>query len=314
MNIRRIICIVAITLLTVTGHDAKAQFVVNDPVHTALAGVNGATATADAMSNFLTLLEQLATAEENLEQVKEWKEKISKWQEDIQAAREFINEVNNMVAVARRLQSQVMLIESYRTAIMSSAGSNFNEYYLANILNYVTALGWAVQGLMDDINSILEELGLTKAERKAEADKATDRAIELMDEMTNKIIIDLSFLQDVSELVAFENFVMGRSPETGLNCIGAERTEFARYEEGSSNQESAASEATVLQGGRTLKDTLYKIILMIIGFSCVCALGFALFRYVNGAPGAEQMFIRIFAIIIIVIIVFSMINKMVFGS
>lgn len=315
MKIKRLICIAVCALLCLfTGHKAHAQFLVNDPIHTALTGVNAATATADAFSNLMALIDQIELAGDQVEHLKEWKEKLSKWQEDIEAARDFINEVNNMVALARKLQSQVQMIESYAAAISSAAGSQFNEYYLANILNYITSLGWAIQGLMDDFNFILDELGLTKAERKAEADKTTDRVIKLMDEMSYKLIVDLTFMQDVSELVAFENFVMGRSPETGLDCIGAESTGAVEYEEGSPNQDDGASESEVKQGGKTLKDSIYQIILMIIGFSCVGSLGFALYRYVNGSPGAEQMFVRIFAIVVIVIIMFSIISRMVFGS
>lgn len=289
---------------------AQIPTVVNDPVNTAQSIYNGAQATTDAFSNLTALLQTLDVAEEHMAKFELFKEKMEDLTENIQKAQKFINDARDFVGLFEQLQAQIKLMEVYAEVIKSSATKDFNEYYLSNLINNTVGMAQNAQMLMATISKIINETGLTKGEKKQLTDELYDKVQAQINESNEKIMSDLIFMQDVSELVAFLNLCLGRPPGSGLNYIGAE-TSVSTTEPPTP---APASEAEVKAGGKAMSNVIFDIVFIIIGISCLGSLMYAFGKYIVGAYESENIFLRIFGVVVIVIIVFTLIRQMVFGA
>lgn len=305
----RLIAVCVAVCAHVVSH-AQIPTVVNDPVNTAQSIYNGAQATTDAFSNLTALLQTLDVAEEHMAKFELFKQKMEDLTENIQKAQKFINDARDFVGLFEQLQAQIKLMEVYAEIIKSSATKDFNEYYLSNLINNTVGMAQNAQMLMATISKIINETGLTKGEKKQLTDELYDKVQTQINESNEKIMSDLIFMQDVSELVAFLNLFLGREPGSGLNCIGS-NTSVSKTE---SPAPAPASEAEVKAGGKAMSNVIFDIIFIIIGISCLGSLMYAFGKYIVGAYESENIFLRIFGVVVIVIIVFTIIRHMVFGA
>lgn len=305
----RLIVVCVAVCAHVVSH-AQIPTVVNDPVNTAQSIYNGAQATTDAFSNLTALLQTLDVAEEHMAKFELFKQKMEDLTENIQKAQKFINDARDFVGLFEQLQAQIKLMEVYAEVIKSSATEDFNEYYLSNLINNTVDMAQNAQMLMATISKIINETGLTKGEKKQLTDELYDKVQAQIKKSNEKIMSDLIFMQDVSELVAFLNLFLGREPGSGLNCIGI-NTSVSTTELPAT---APASEAEVKAGGKAMSNVIFDIIFIIIGISCLGSLMYAFGKYIVGAYESENIFLRIFGVVVIVIIVFTIIRQMVFGA
>lgn len=305
----RLIAVCVAVCAHVVSH-AQIPTIVTDPGNTAQSIYNGAQATTDAFSNLTALLQTLDVAEEHMAKFELFKQKMEDLTENIQKAQKFINDARDFVGLFEQLQAQIKVMEVYAEVIKSSATKDFNEYYLSNLINNTVDMAQNAQMLMATISKIINETGLTKGEKKQLTDELYDKVQAQINESNEKIMSDLIFMQDVSELVAFLNLFLGRAPGSGLNYIGS-NTSVSKTE---SPAPTPASEAEVKAGGKAMSNVIFDIIFIIIGISCLGSLMYAFGKYIVGAYESENIFLRIFSVVVIVIIVFTIIRQMVFGA
>lgn len=289
---------------------AQLPTIVTDPGNTAQSIYNGAQATTDAFSNLTALLETLEVSQEHMAKFDEFKKTMHNLTENIQQAQQYINDTRDYISLFEELQKQIKMLEAYAEILKSSATEDFNEYYLSNLINDTVDLATNAQMIMATITRIINETGLTKAEKKQETDKLYDEAKEKVDKTKEKIVSDLGYMVDVSQLLAMLNFILGRDFHSGLNCIGADTSENSN----SVVTDNGASEAEVKDGGKAMNSVIFDVIFIIIGISCLGSLMYAFGKYISGSYESENIFLRIFGAVVIVVIVFTIIRNMVFGA
>ena len=291
-----------------------AQAIVSDVQNTATNTLNGLRATTDAFSQLTSMFESLDIAIEHMNKFEEFRKAMSKLTEDIVNAQKFINEINDFANLFKALERNFLTLKTYGEMIKSSAGEEFNEYYLSNLINQTVALGKSAQSTLQMISTIIRASGLTKGERQQLISDKTKEAEQEIQAMGKKLQEELANLKDTQEGMALINFTLGRQSKDGLKGIGAQSTDFSQST--SSNlrlSEAGASETVVLKEGDRIRSVTYSIILIIIGISCLGSLIFAFARYATGAHEADKTFARIFALVIIILVVFSIISQFVFG-
>lgn len=293
-------------------HKAEAQFVVTDPGNTASNIYNGVTATADAFSQLVAMFDQFELSEKQMESLKEFKDKMVKWNSDIQEAKDFLTQIRDFGILVKMMNSQVEMLTYYANAIKSAGQDQFSPYYLSNILNYATNTGYAIQALMDTINTIIKEVGIDKAQKGELIQQQVDDCARKIKHIQTFVIDEMQFMQDISEIVALDNFFTGRPPTAGLSNIGTETSGPASVSDNTQSLPQAESLEQVRGHSKRAGGTIYNIILVIIGISCLGSLIFAFAKYSRGEFGSEVMFARIFAVVIIVLIIFTTISKIVF--
>ena len=313
------ITLIGCLFLGTQSRNVLAQAIVSDVQNTATNTLNGIRATTDAFSQLTSMFESLDVATEHMKKFEEFKEAMSKLTDDIANAQKFINEINDFAHLFQALERNILTLKTYGEMIKSSAGEEFNEYYLSNLINQTVALGKSAEYTLQMISTIISESGLTKGERQQLISDKTKEAEQKIEAMGNKLQEELANLKDTQEGVALVNFTLGRQPKDGLKGIGAQSTDFSQSTSSSQTStnlglsEAGASETVVLKEGDRIRSVTYSIILIIIGISCLGSLIFAFARYATGAHEADKTFARIFALVIIILVVFSIISQFVFG-
>lgn len=293
-------------LMLAGGTSAHAQF--NDPINTAVNASHAMTAAADALDQFFVMLDQFDLTEEQLERMTEWKDRMQGWRDDIQAAKGFIDQVSGYAAMAKMLEQQVQMLVYYANTIKSLGSGPYSPYFVSTLLNYATNMGYTVQGLIDSIKTIMREDGIDKAQREDMIAKKVEEGKGIIMNTEAKLIDEIAFLTEVRQIVDLGNKFIGREPGTGMDRVGADGSgRFVPISPAVSAAPKPDPESVRLGGG--VGGVLYRIILVIIGISCLGSLIFALSRYIQGQPGAEMMFVRIFAVIVIAVVVFSVLGS-----
>ena len=300
--------------------NAFGQTIVTDVQNTATNTLNGIRATTDAFSQLTSLFESLDIASEHMAKFAEFKQTMANLTEDIANAQRFINEVNDFVGLFRALESNIMTLKMYGEMIKTSAGEKFNEYYLSNLLNQTVAFGNTAQSIVETITAIINEKGLTKWERQQLIAQKRKEAEDYVRAMRENLMKEMMNLQNLQQSMALVNFSYGLPAEAGLKGYGAEKTDLSQATsstELSSNlrlAEKGASVSEVMDGGNHIRSVIYTIILVVIGISCLGSLIFAFAKFATGTPEADKMFARIFVLVIIILVVFSIISQFVFGT
>lgn len=316
-RIARLIVMAALAAVAFFASEGEAGAQFNDPINTAVNATHAATATADALDQFVTMLQQLDLGEEQLGNMKEWKEKIEKWNSNIQEAVQFIDQMEDYIFMWQRIESYIDMLNMYANAIKSSASAKFNPYYLSTLLSYGTQVGYAIDGLMDAIDAIKREDGLTKAERQQLIDQRNEEIIRKLSVSKAKINDEISYMIIMEEFAGFINFALERKPEEGLSGIGAQKS-FV-YDESYSDSSGGSSPGTqntdqVISGGLNGGPgvILFRIIQILIGLSCLGSLIFAFARFAMGKYESESMFVRIFVVSLVVGVIMAIIGRSIF--
>ena len=297
------VLLIAVSLVS-SERQARAQFLVTDIPQTVAA-------TLDAASQLAATLESLGLNEENFERMKQWKEKIEGWKEDIDEAIEFIAQVNEVALLIQQLNTQLQFTTYMIEAVNASAQSNFDQYYILNLLTYINSTLQSLDSIFNTIEILKTKTGLDLADRKKLIDEEIIRGYARIDECKAFVNDELAFMQELKEIVALSNFSMNREPESGLDCYGTEKSyQVKTY---SSKEDAVLPSPTgdfiKGEGMGSTYGTFFRIVLIIIGIICAFALVFAMVRYMQGTAGAEMMFVRIFAIAIIVTVAFMIIYR-----
>ena len=314
MKRRIMAAILAVIMLTgPCVRPARAQFMVTD-VPQILASA------ADAASNLMALMDQLGLSEENLARVTQWKETIEDWSANIKKAQDFINEVTEFQQMVMMIESHVRMIDAYTRAIYDEATGEFDPYALTNILNNMTCIVSSVDFILEALDAITAEEGIDKAQKQNMIESKVREAQRLLNQSAAKLNAEITFMQDFAQVADLINLTADRPAGTGVNCYGAAESYVMMAQEtdaaktaGNDLKDGGSADSYFNSGGLgSVASVWFRIVSIIVGIVLAGSLIFAFSKFAQGTPGAEMRFVRIAVSGVILLVVFMMVNNIVF--
>lgn len=315
---RKIKYVAAVCVLLFAGSQkaARAQWAVFDPAQTLQSMM-------DAFQQLMSTLDQLDVLDESLfdfKGMKEWFDKSFGEGSSYQQIRAFAQDLQMLQQMANSLNMQMKACEQYISLFQQWGSYGYNPNMITQMIYQVNSTLQTVQRMIDMGDKILRDTGLTRAEKKQEVDKLV---LQIDREAYVKRVLleyEMKSLEEARAALQFDNFLMGRNPDEGLNVIGSAAgtgeaavvtDNLTQRDEGSVTVAEAVGDAADNNNLRNAWKNGFSVVSILMAFLAIFSVVVAFVRYSRGDHGSERMFVRIAVACVAVVIVLSVLTRFV---